>query len=338
MIDSNPIDLQLTQTEQHIRRVLLLNFLLLPVLIVGYQFFVRPALFGPGVIDIHAVIAESGGFTPSNVQVQVGQTVRLRFSAGDMGHAIAIGPGLNVSIPPAAPGLWQEVALRFDQPGRYTYYCTTWCSPNHWRMRGTIDVIDPANPLPVVERDPVIEALIAEGVDIDSAVHTDHAPRALLPLTPSAARGEQAVQRLTIPPELNDHTWRQSRSPQEGLALLTTANPGAAAGDLADAIAYLWTSGEGDQTAAAVRYAVNCAYCHGPAGGGDGFQAATTASPPTAFADAGVMFLRRGDVLYAKMRRGGMGTDMPNFGPLFTQQETWELVDYLWSLTFAQAS
>jgi len=41
----------------------------------------------------------------------------------------------------------------------------------------------------------------------------------------------------------------------------------------------------------------------------------------------------RSDVLYAKIRRGGMGTDMPNFGTLFTPEETWALVDYLWTLT-----
>ena len=41
------------------------------------------------------------------------------------------------------------------------------------------------------------------------------------------------------------------------------------------------------------------------------------------------MTTRRGDVLYAKIGRGGMGTDMPNFGTLFTLNETWALVEYL---------
>jgi mono/diheme cytochrome c family protein len=47
------------------------------------------------------------------------------------------------------------------------------------------------------------------------------------------------------------------------------------------------------------------------------------------------MFERRSDVLYAKIRRGVMGTDMPNFGTLFTPEETWALVDYLWTLALA---
>ena len=36
----------------------------------------------------------------------------------------------------------------------------------------------------------------------------------------------------------------------------------------------------------------------------------------------------------AKLRRGGMGTSMPSFGQLFTPQETWQLVDYLWTFVF----
>ena len=45
---------------------------------------------------------------------------------------------------------------------------------------------------------------------------------------------------------------------------------------------------------------------------------------------------RRSDVLYAKIRRGGMGTGMPNFGTVFTPEETWALVDYLWRLAYTR--
>ncbi len=53
------------------------------------------------------------------------------------------------------------------------------------------------------------------------------------------------------------------------------------------------------------------------------------------FNDPAYMFEMRSDVLYAKIRRGGMGTDMPNFGTLFTPDETWALVEYLWTLPAA---
>jgi hypothetical protein len=40
------------------------------------------------------------------------------------------------------PGQVTETTLTFDRPGTHTYYCTRWCGPNHWRMRGTIEVVD----------------------------------------------------------------------------------------------------------------------------------------------------------------------------------------------------
>ena len=85
---------------------------------------------------------------------------------------------------------------------------------------------------------------------------------------------------------------------------------------------------------AATLYAKNCAACHGEKGDGRGFDAASVPVTPPSFADAHRMATRRSDVLYAKIRRGGMGTGMPNFGTLFTPEETWALVDYLWRLAY----
>jgi mono/diheme cytochrome c family protein len=92
-----------------------------------------------------------------------------------------------------------------------------------------------------------------------------------------------------------------------------------------------------DQLAAAqTLYNKNCAACHGEFGGADGPIAETTIETPAAFGDASYMWQVRSDVLYAKIRRGGMGTDMPNFGTLFTQEETWMMVDYLWVHAFQE--
>ena len=55
---------------------------------------------------------------------------------------------------------------------------------------------------------------------------------------------------------------------------------------------------------------------------------------PTAFADPQVMLGGASDIYYAKLRRGGMGTSMPSFGPIFSPDETWLLVDYLWTFIF----
>ena len=42
-------------------------------------------------------------------------------------------------------------------------------------------------------------------------------------------------------------------------------------------------------------------------------------------------------VYYAKTRRGEMGTGMPYWGTIFTEEETWSIVDYLWTFLFRDA-
>jgi high-affinity iron transporter len=136
---------------------------------------------------------------------------------------------------------------------------------------------------------------------------------------------------------VNDPLWRHSHTPAQALDLLIEANPQALQANLIDLVAYLWTADTAPEMLAAAQslYNKNCAACHGQSGGGDGPAADTTAEKPVAFADPAYMFEMRGDVLYAKIRRGGMGTGMPNFGTLFTPDETWALVDYLWTLPIA---
>jgi mono/diheme cytochrome c family protein len=55
---------------------------------------------------------------------------------------------------------------------------------------------------------------------------------------------------------------------------------------------------------------------------------------PIAFNEPRSMLGGTGEIYYAKLRRGGMGTGMPGFGPIFTPDETWLLVDYLWTFVF----
>jgi mono/diheme cytochrome c family protein len=279
--------------------------------------------------------------------VEAGDKVMLRFHAQDVAHGVAIGPGLGVDLGNIAPNTTKSVVLVFEEAGTFTFYCNLWCSPNHWRMRGVIDVAAahdaPAREPAPVKRDPVIDALIVEGVDIDTATpHTEHsADQAATPtgqamLAPSAPRGAALVGTIVVPSDVEDRDWQQTHTPREGLARLTTANPSADSEELADLTAFLWVSNAApDQLLEAEkRYAKNCAACHGEKGNGDGHAAGLGPQPPASFADPERMFDRRFDVLYAKIRRGGMGTGMPNFGTVFTPDETWSLVDHLWRLAF----
>jgi plastocyanin len=330
----------MTRSEILARMALLLTLIGLPLIVFGYERLVRPAAQPHRVIEVQAYAPEAGGFKPAAIRVAVGETVTLRFTAMDVTHGVAIGPGLDADLGYIDPGEQGEITLTFDEPGTYTYYCTTWCSVDHWRMRGVIEVRDPADPaaLPPARSDPVIERLVEEGVNID-AMHTEggHGHRIpSFPVEPSAARGAALVETATVLAQLMDVAWRREHTPNEGVALLQTANPALTETDLRDITAYLWQRDIAYDAATARQYDLNCAACHGETGRAEGPAAPFTAAPTTAFANEAYMFTMRADVLYAKIRRGGMGTDMPNFGTIFTPEETWALVDYLWWLALAE--
>ncbi|MDH5371508.1 MAG: c-type cytochrome [Acidimicrobiia bacterium] len=298
----------------------------IPTSILGYQYWLRPALAEHRVIDIATRVPENGGFSPDLVRAEVGETITLRFAVDDVAHGIAIGPGLDIDLGQIDPGHVGEITLTLDTPGIYTYYCNTWCSPSHWRMRGILEVVDPnASGSADAPSDPIIEALIAASVDIDAE------PQLSEGILPDRSHGEQSFETVEVPPNLLDPTWRLSHTPAEGLVALRAKNPGSGDDVLTDVTAYLWS--EPTPTIEIKElFAKNCAACHGERGAGDGPAATSTIETPVAFAD--VAWFRRGDIWYAKIRRGGMGTDMPNFGTLFTVEEARLLVDYLWYLSF----
>ena len=91
---------------------------------------------------IHARMAETGGWTPENLTAEVGQPLHLRLTSDDVMHGFAVGQSDQPPVD-VIPGEITEVTLTFDKPGKYTFYCTRWCSVNHWRMRGTIEVTGP---------------------------------------------------------------------------------------------------------------------------------------------------------------------------------------------------
>jgi mono/diheme cytochrome c family protein/plastocyanin len=328
--------------------VLLLIVVALPAAILSYQFGLRPAWAGVRTIDIVAAAPETGGFSPDPIRVAAGEKLRLRFSVPDVTHGLAIGPGLGLDLGQVDPGEVKEVELTFEEAGRYTLYCNTWCSPNHWRMRSTIEVYDPARPdsLPVSDSiDPVIASLADRGVDIDAP----HPAPVVAAGRPAAVRGADVVARLgdALPVEPTQVAWRRSHSPAEAWRVLVEA--GLSESEAWDAVAFLWLA-EVDssrlQTAASL-YAKNCAACHGQAGDGRGPGAEALAAQglghsgdmhpaggPVAFADSASMLGGAAEIYYAKIRRGGMGTGMPAFGPLFTPEESWLLVDYLWTFVF----
>jgi len=317
--------------ERLARVALLLIVIGLPLMIYGIQSGLGLGLSDTRIINISMRSPDWGGFSQDLIYANTGETITLRFASGDVTHGIAIGPDLGVDLGDIDPGKVKEITLRFDHAGTYTYYCTTYCSPDHWRMRGVIQVRDAnqLNLIPTAQPDPIIANLQVEAINID-----EHQPLFKPVQAVSLSRPEDLDSWL-VPSELHDENWYISHTPAQASDLLLAANPERSPETVYAATATLWRDIETQTTIdAEYLYKQNCASCHGATGLSDGPGAFFTPVQPVAFANKAYMFTMRPDVLYAKIRRGGMGTDMPNFGPIFTPEETWALVDYLWDLAF----
>ncbi len=299
--------------------------------------FLTPVLAAKS-IDLHARMPENGGWSMSTIQAVAGQPLHLRLTSDDVMHSFAIGKSDRVPIN-ITPGEVVETTLLFDQPGTYTFYCTLWCGPNHWRMRGTIEVSGPGL-APTREPQPLFLKL---GIDVDrvpAAAVTPAAP-------PSPGQGAQFAG--TLPAYAADHDAYLTGSPSQlwqrlrgepGLSQLSDSA-------LWDAVAFAWLGQTTPEQLAAAQklYSTNCAACHGESGKGDGVMVrglpvmeyqdpqamnGQRVRPPD-FTDPETLLGASPALLEGKMIRGGMGTGMPYWGPIFTQEQLDVLVSYIYS-------
>ncbi|MFZ5922234.1 MAG: c-type cytochrome [Chloroflexota bacterium] len=292
-------------------------------------------------VTLHARMPESGGWTPADLTVEAGQPLRLRLTSDDVLHGFALGQSDQPAVD-VEPGKMTEVTLTFDRPGTYTFYCTRWCGPNHWRMRGTITVTGEE------AEEPVAPPLYVQlGLDIDAAREAQVIPAG----QPSAKRGKELVEQLPI---IQLPTYR-THSPEAAWQDLRSDPAAASFTDrqLWDVVAFIWQSNTTPQALAEAErlYAQNCAACHGESGGGDGIfnggqaqvQDEAGGMPsghetvaPTDFTDPVRMLSASPAVLQGKILRGGMGTGMPMWGSIFTEDQTWALVSYLYTFQFEE--
>ncbi len=294
------------------------------------------------VVDLLARQPAAGGWSLERIVVNRGERVRLRIRSEDVVHGFAIA-GLGIDVPAIEPGKTTVVELEAARAGEFTFYCTVWCDPSHPRMRGVIEVRDPAA-MPGTATPPR-----------DVAVpHADmpHPARSVPATRPSAASGERVWrmrcaachgrdgERTTGSVAVGRRQWLQERSPAEVFETLAGSPAGhrgsidrLSAQDRWDTVAYLWSLATTPERLDLGRrlYARNCAGCHGETGAGDGPGGRGQPKPPANFVQARTMLGGTGAVYTAKIRRGGMGTGMPYWGSIFTEEELAALVDYLWT-------
>ena len=319
--------------------IVIIVLLGLPIGLFGYQ-AMRTRAAGVRVIDIIARTPESGGFTPDHLQLQVGETVRLRISSPDAVHGFWI-PGLGVNVDEIYPGKVVEVDLTPAKPGRYAFACTRWCGIDHWRMRGVIDVTGTASAAArPTDRPPLFQQL---GINLDAKLHAVHATPSA---RPSIAAG--ATLNVKLPQGLADPAARRALAPADAFGDLRAdpANVTLSDSDVWDLVAWAWLKETAPQKLARAEtlYARDCAACHGPEGKGNGPAGVklpgmakmdpTMPKGPADFTDPAQMLAASDVLLQGKLLRGGMGTGMPEFGSLYTDEELWAMIAYLRTFLF----
>ena len=90
--------------------------------------------------EIIARAPEKGNYSPRFVKVPFGQKVKLRVRNVDtVMHGFAI-PALSVDACEITAGHYAILEFTPEKPGKYDFYCTTWCSEFHLQMRGILEV------------------------------------------------------------------------------------------------------------------------------------------------------------------------------------------------------
>ena len=285
----------------------------------------------PTMFTLRARIPEDGGWSRESIEVRVGELVSFRLTSDDVIHGFAIGHSGQAPID-IEPGMWTDVTWTPELPGEYTYYCTRWCGPNHWRMTGTILVTDPTGVLPTPTSMPE-PRYMSYGLNIDDRETFAAAGG----IRPSASQGA-ALSGLPSQP------WQDSldpdlTTPAQAWNLLRQDPALAHLDDLQlwDLLALLWTSEAPSQmlNAGMELFESNCAACHGTSGDGRGVMAEHFDDPsPADFTDPSRMATANNVILEGKILRGGMGTSMPYWGRILTAEQMEALQQYIWQFTF----
>jgi plastocyanin len=335
---------------ERLARALLLLLLLVAVAIpFGGRWLGRAA----GAVEIRARMAEDGGWSPRVLNAQVGEPLELRLTSDDVVHGFAVGHHHHPEVE-VEPGKWVTVSLIFDEPGTYTYYCTRWCRADHWRMRGIIEVSarpdesisPPSDSLPVETGEGgqtvAPPRYMQFGIDLDAPKRAEAVPET----TPVAERGEQwgallpayAVEDATYWSHSPAELWARLRG-ELALRVVTDS-------ELWDAVAWVWARQTTPEALAEAEriYRQEGAAAHGESGRGDGVMVEQLPDYDYDLTQHGDQLRRPPDFtdpyhtlgasparLEGKMLRGGMGTGMPSYGEIYTQDEIEALVAFIFT-------
>jgi len=91
-----------------------------------------------GEVKEFVMTAKQWEFIPGTIEVNKGDTVRLKITSADVTHGFSINEfGINKKI---EPGQTVEVEFTADKQGTFTFYCSVPCGEGHGQMKGKLIV------------------------------------------------------------------------------------------------------------------------------------------------------------------------------------------------------
>ena len=290
-------------------------------------------------IELHARMPENGGWSVDTIQAKVGQPIHLRLTSDDVVHGFALGKSDMESWLSIFPGEYVETTLIFEHPGKYTFFCTRWCGPNHWRMHGEIIVTGEGDPNPGDS----LPLFLQYNIDIDAPHYAENIPGS----PPSAERGVRFSNRL---PDYSIDTqtyllispadlWLRLRS-EPSLSDLSDM-------DIWDIVRWIWDRQNSSKTQSlgVKLFMALASAAHGESGRGDGVMVrglpvidhsrmgAGLVRPPD-FSDPHVLLGASPAILEGKIIRGGMGTGMPSWGSILSRNQINSIIGYLYTIAW----
>lgn len=113
---------------------------MLPVLAIASMLFGGVAADRASAHPSVDIVASNWKFTPSTIELHVGETTTLRVTSSEGVHGLQ-SDELGIPMTTLEPGSFKSIQVTPKKAGKYVLHCAVMCGAGHADMTLTIDVV-----------------------------------------------------------------------------------------------------------------------------------------------------------------------------------------------------